>query len=62
MSAVYGPSEVRMQRLQVDQAYVETVFRPKSGVPGKVEKLLLISIWKIYQKCSGIQNKISMFC
>jgi len=44
MSAVYGPSEVRMQRLQVDQAYVETVFRPKSGVPGKVEKLLLISI------------------
>lgn len=34
MSAVYGPSEVRMQRLQVDQAYVETVFRPKTGVPG----------------------------
>ncbi|XP_059472932.1 exosome complex component RRP46 [Neocloeon triangulifer] len=33
MSAVYGPSEVRMQRLQVDRAFVETIFRPKSGLP-----------------------------
>lgn len=35
MSAVYGPAEVRMQRLLVDQASVEAIFRPKMGVPCK---------------------------
>ncbi|XP_065347572.1 exosome complex component RRP46 [Cloeon dipterum] len=39
MSAVYGPSEVRMQRLQVDRAYVDTVFRPKAGVPNTSDRL-----------------------
>lgn len=59
MSAVYGPSEVRMQRLQVDQAYVETVFRPKSGVPGIMLENYFINF---YQKFSGSQITISIFC
>ncbi|KAF4519375.1 hypothetical protein B566_EDAN008683 [Ephemera danica] len=39
VAAVYGPREVRMQRLRVDRADVEAVFRPKAGVPCTADKM-----------------------
>ena len=38
ISAVYGPGEVRMNREQLDKATVEVVYKPKSGLPGCVDK------------------------
>ena len=39
ISAVYGPGEVRMNKEQLDKATVEVVYKPKSGLPGCVDKL-----------------------
>ncbi|XP_030760125.1 exosome complex component RRP46-like [Sitophilus oryzae] len=34
LSAIYGPVEVKMQKLLIEKASVESVFKPKSGLPG----------------------------
>ncbi|OWF52673.1 exosome complex component RRP46-like isoform X2 [Mizuhopecten yessoensis] len=38
-TAVYGPGEVRMNKEILNKATVETVFKPKSGLPGCAEKM-----------------------
>lgn len=38
-SAVYGPTEVRMNKEILDKATVEVVYKSKSGLPGCAEKL-----------------------
>lgn len=38
MVAVYGPGEVRMNKEQLDRATVDIVYKPKSGLPGCVDK------------------------
>lgn len=38
MAGVYGPVEVKMQKVLIDKASVECYYRPKSGVPGKISR------------------------
>ncbi|XP_069124729.1 exosome complex component RRP46-like [Argopecten irradians] len=38
-TAVYGPGEVRMNKEILNKATVETVYKPKSGLPGCAEKM-----------------------
>lgn len=33
VTAVYGPVEVKPQRILIDKASVEALYRPKSGLP-----------------------------
>lgn len=46
MAGVYGPVEVKMQKVLIDKASVECFYRPKTGASGKYLKNLnhLISI------------------
>lgn len=37
MAGIYGPVEVKMQKVLIDKASVECYYRPKSGAPGKIE-------------------------
>jgi exosome complex component RRP46 len=41
MVGVYGPAEVRLNKEIVDKATVEVVFRPKTGLPGKLLQTFL---------------------
>ena len=34
LAAVYGPVEVKLQRIQIEKASVEAVYKPKSGQSG----------------------------
>uniref|UniRef100_T1JNA3 Uncharacterized protein n=1 Tax=Strigamia maritima TaxID=126957 RepID=T1JNA3_STRMM len=38
-AAVYGPSEVKIQKEIVDKAHIEVIYKPKVGLPGTAEKL-----------------------
>ncbi|XP_060065392.1 exosome complex component RRP46-like [Ylistrum balloti] len=38
-TAIYGPGEVRMNKEIINKATVETVYKPKSGLPGCAEKM-----------------------
>ncbi|KAL4240847.1 Exosome component 5 [Mactra antiquata] len=40
MTSVYGPTEVRMAKEQIDRTTVEVVYKPKSGLPSCAEKSL----------------------
>lgn len=42
MAGVYGPAEVRFNKEIVNKATVEVVYRPKTGIPGKVVLKYLI--------------------
>ncbi|PSN31799.1 Exosome complex component RRP46 [Blattella germanica] len=41
MTAVYGPVEVKLQRIRIDKASVEAIYRPKSGVTDRMRESLL---------------------
>lgn len=43
LAAVYGPSEVRMNKEIIDKATIECNFRPKSGLPG--EQKFICTVW-----------------
>lgn len=34
MAGIYGPLEVKMQKMLIDKASVECCYRPKTGAPG----------------------------
>lgn len=36
LAAVYGPCEVKPQKMMIDKATIEVFYKPKSGVPGKL--------------------------
>lgn len=38
IAAVYGPGEVKISKEQIEKATVEVVYKPKSGLPGCMEK------------------------
>lgn len=38
LTCVYGPTEVRINKEQLDKATVEVVYKPKSGLPGCSDK------------------------
>ena len=44
MTSVYGPAEVKIARELIDQATVDVVFKPKSGLPGCADKFREITI------------------
>lgn len=37
IAAAYGPVEVRSNKELLDKSYVEVIFRPKVGLPGKLD-------------------------
>uniref|UniRef100_A0A1B6CIX3 Uncharacterized protein n=2 Tax=Clastoptera arizonana TaxID=38151 RepID=A0A1B6CIX3_9HEMI len=39
LSAVYGPVEVKLQKVQIDRATIEAVYRPISGISGVGDRL-----------------------
>ncbi|XP_018568929.1 exosome complex component RRP46 [Anoplophora glabripennis] len=39
IAGLYGPVEVKMQKLLIDKASVECSYRPKSGLPGVEDRL-----------------------
>ncbi|KAJ8925702.1 hypothetical protein NQ315_009549 [Exocentrus adspersus] len=39
MAGIYGPIEVKMQKMLIDKASVECNYRPKRGLPGVEDKL-----------------------
>ncbi|GLH16465.1 Exosome complex exonuclease RRP46 [Gryllus bimaculatus] len=39
VAAVYGPVDVKPQRILVDKASIETVYKPKSGLPNVADRM-----------------------
>lgn len=39
IASILGPVEVKLQNLNIDKAYVECVYRPKSGLPTIRDKM-----------------------
>lgn len=64
---VYGPIEVKQQRLLIDKIAVEVYYRPKAGMPSKIPNFYFLQQLKFYYYFLDVgdrlyESKIKTIC
>lgn len=53
---MYGPVEVKMQRILIDRAFVETYYRPRSGQPSVDDRFVELFLRNICESSIHINT------